>query len=238
MKASAYDKSLSVSQKAVFVAFLSVFVATTIYFTMSSAEATPNVSQAPTSPTKHANGDTKDLPITTKPSTISSPAPSQDQSPKLTGPEIKAQKKAEKAARRAQELQKKQVGPAAPANSGGRPDTAKGPVKAIRDAGKELHKRTGSSTGDQKNVQLRGAQHTQKSTEPPAEDKTVELFRHLYKSRATTIAGVNKDVHPAVLALGQQMRSYVICGSNARLVATLQAFKRVGNLFIVMVRFS
>jgi translation initiation factor eIF-2B subunit delta len=45
--------------------------------------------------------------------------------------------------------------------------------------------------------------------------------------RTTSIAGASKDVHPAVLALGLQMSNYTICGSCARLVATLQAFKRV-----------
>lgn len=80
---------------------------------------------------------------------------------------------------------------------------------------------------------MRGAQNVPSVPQKPArEDKTVELFRHLYKARNTTpggitIAGVNKDVHPAVLALGQQMSSYTVCGSNARLVATLLAFKRV-----------
>jgi hypothetical protein len=60
------------------------------------------------------------------------------------------------------------------------------------------------------------------------EDKNVAVFGHLYgQQRRTTIAGAGKEVHPAVLALGLQMRDYVVCGSNARCVATLLAFKRV-----------
>lgn len=58
--------------------------------------------------------------------------------------------------------------------------------------------------------------------------KQVALFSHLYThSRRTSIAGVSKDVHPAVLALGLQFSNYVICGSSARCVATLLVFKRV-----------
>ena len=75
-----------------------------------------------------------------------------------------------------------------------------------------------------------GQQKTAPVTEiPKGEDKTVEFFRHLYKTRTTSIAGAGKEVHPAVLALGLQMSNYTICGSCARLVATLQAFKRASS---------
>jgi translation initiation factor eIF-2B subunit delta len=61
---------------------------------------------------------------------------------------------------------------------------------------------------------------------PKPENKQVELFSHLYSQpRRQTLAGVGKDVHPAVLALGLQMSSYEICGSSARCVAMLLAFK-------------
>lgn len=59
--------------------------------------------------------------------------------------------------------------------------------------------------------------------------REVGLFGHLYgQPRRTTLAGAARDVHPAVLALGLQMSHYVICGSNARCVATLFCFKKVG----------
>lgn len=58
--------------------------------------------------------------------------------------------------------------------------------------------------------------------------KNVELFSHLYvQSHRQTIEGADKDVHPAVLAVGLKMSSYEICGSSARCVATLIAFKEV-----------
>ena len=65
---------------------------------------------------------------------------------------------------------------------------------------------------------------------PPTENlKRVALFRHLYykDTQTPSIAKEKKDVHPAVLALGLQIRNYVICGSSARCVAMLLTFKRV-----------
>ena len=68
---------------------------------------------------------------------------------------------------------------------------------------------------------------------PAADDKRVGLFAHLYSNlERTTMANSAKDVHPAVLALGLQMKEYAICGSSARLVATLVAFKRVCSLYV------
>ncbi len=152
--------------------------------------------------------------------------------PKLSGAEIKAQKKAEKAARRQQETQAKQVGSTTSApKAGGKTEGQHAPAQRGKgESGSGQHKRTGSMVTDQKNIPLRAAHPSSNVPQEPAkEDKTVELFRHLYKMRATTIAGAGKEVHPAVLALGQQMSSYTICGSNARLVATLQAFKLVSS---------
>lgn len=58
------------------------------------------------------------------------------------------------------------------------------------------------------------------------DSQQVELFSHLYtQPRRHNIEGVSKDVHPAVLALGFQMSSYEICGSSARCVGMLLAFK-------------
>lgn len=153
---------------------------------------------------------------------------------KLSGAELKAQKKAEKAAKRQQVIENRQGGAGqAPATSVGAPVAILSPQgnksspRTGKESGKGQHKRATSAVSDLKNLPIRSSQQQHNGpVEPAAEDKTVELFRHLYKTRAKTIAGA-KDVHPAVLSLGQQMSNYVICGSNARLVATLQAFKRV-----------
>ena len=60
------------------------------------------------------------------------------------------------------------------------------------------------------------------------DEKRVAFFSHLYpKEKRTNIAGAGKEIHPAVLALGLQLRDHIICGGNARCVATLLVFKKV-----------
>jgi translation initiation factor eIF-2B subunit delta len=161
----------------------------------------------------------------------------------LSGAGIKKKAKAEKAARRAQVKQEKippvkgnipeQIMSAVTANNG--QDTSKGvinaPSAAPTPSSKGQHKRTASmSAPAQKALPLR-PQHPQAApirVETPKASKKVALFSHLYgQPRRTTLAGVGKDVHPAVLALGLQMSNYVVCGSNARCIATLLVFKRV-----------
>lgn len=148
--------------------------------------------------------------------------------PKLSGAELKRKAKEEKAARRAQALLDKQSGGVvAP------PVTASGSAQKsdMQKAQKGVApKRGGPTAGEVRNLPTRSAQKTAPVVDAPKEeDKTVEFFRHLYKTRMTSIAGAGKEVHPAVLALGLQMGNYTICGSCARLVATLQAFKRVSS---------
>lgn len=161
----------------------------------------------------------------TAPANSLAPAPATGAS-KLSGAELKKQAKAEKAARRAQALQEKQAG-STPTSSG----PLSGPQQKSEGVKnqKAQHRRTGSTAGELRNLAVRGGapQSAPAVKTPQKEDKTVEFFRHLYKPRRTTIAGAGKEVHPAVQALGLQMSNYTICGSCARLVATLQAFKRV-----------
>ncbi|KZS13833.1 translation initiation factor eIF-2B subunit delta isoform X1 [Daphnia magna] len=67
---------------------------------------------------------------------------------------------------------------------------------------------------------------------PPAERK-VQLFSHLQQQERTLelltkdLAVNQSKIHPAVIKLGLQYASGIICGSNARAVALLEAFKRV-----------
>lgn len=144
---------------------------------------------------------------------------------KLSGAELKAKAKAEKAARRAQALLEKGTTAPVAAPTPGQPPKIEG-----QKVPKGQHKRGNSTSIEVRNVPVRGTQKAAPVAVPAEskkEDKTVEFFRHLYKLRTTSIAGASKEVHPAVLALGLQMSNYTICGSCARLVATLQAFKRV-----------
>ncbi|KAB8296202.1 hypothetical protein EYC80_008985 [Monilinia laxa] len=155
-----------------------------------------------------------------KPGNTKTPATSAPEGGKLSAAELKKRAKEEKAARRAAAVQNKagaeSATPAA-AVAGQKGEAAKG-GKAQPKKGAEV-----------RNLPVRGGPAKSAPVEqvPKVEDKTVDLFRHLYKPRTASIAGAGKDVHPAILALGLQMSNYTICGSCARLVATLQAFKRV-----------
>ena len=158
---------------------------------------------------------------------------------KLSGAELKKRAKAEKAAKRVQEKQGKQQPVPIEPQAGSKVATEyessrKSSVTpgSVTPTAKTFHKRTGSI---QKGLPLR-------PTQPPAassvvqskkDNKKVALFGHLYgQPRRTTIAAAGKDVHPAVLSLGLQIRNYVICGSSARCVAMLLVFKRVQSPFV------
>ncbi|KJR83296.1 translation initiation factor eIF-2B subunit delta [Sporothrix schenckii 1099-18] len=54
-----------------------------------------------------------------------------------------------------------------------------------------------------------------------------ECFSHLPMAKRITIAQAHRDVHPAILAVGQQMASFDLRHNMARLEATLVAFKKV-----------
>lgn len=154
---------------------------------------------------------------------------------KLSGAELKKRAKEEKAARRAKERQAQQP----PDSQTKKGDTGKGAggkdTASATQTPKSQHRKTGSIVTNQHNpLALRPAERPVERTaahpsqEVKKNNKKVALFGHLYGTpRRTTIAGAGRDVHPAVLALGLQMSSYVICGSNARCVATLLVFKRV-----------
>ncbi|KAL6233368.1 hypothetical protein BDW75DRAFT_232032 [Aspergillus navahoensis] len=173
-------------------------------------------SQKAPKPAKPAKQSFKDKPA------ASAPTDGQGDE-KLTPAELKKKAKAEKAARRAREKAEREQGGA----SGGQgPNTAAG--KKGGDAGASA---AGSAAKGQKSIPRRGSTQAVPQAEEvkkKKENKNVAVFGHLYgQQRRNTVAGAGKEVHPAVLALGLQMRDYVVCGSSARCVATLLAFKRV-----------
>lgn len=218
------DSSSSSLKRSVFALAIFIFVVITLVAIMPSSDpivGTPgNDSTSGGAPSTANKSEAKTNGATQAahaPSATSAAAPSP--STKLSGAELKAQKKAEKAARRQQEIQARQVGSAAPAPiNGGKPQPPQAqPQRAKGESSAGQHRRTGSIAGDQRHTVPKGLQAL--ATVPEVrkrEDKTVELFRHLYKTRANTIAGAGKEVHPAVLALGQQMSSYTICGKIGR----------------------
>ena len=158
----------------------------------------------------------------------------------LSGRDKKLKAKAEKQAKRAQDKQQRQGQPIV--NPPGANQTERSnniprrrgstAAQNVSAAQGPQHRRTGST--NQRVLPLRptDAQAASSTPEPKKEEKKVALFDHLYgQPRRTTLAGAGKDIHPAILALGLQISSYVICGSNARCVAMLLAFKQVRARF-------
>ncbi|GLA64614.1 eukaryotic translation initiation factor 2B, subunit 4 delta, 67kDa [Aspergillus tubingensis] len=141
----------------------------------------------------------------------------------LSPAELKKKAKAEKAARRARErAEREQSGGAGAAAPGGGQSAAGGKKGASGPGGAGAGGKDASGTatpqkgGHQKQLPRRGS--AQATGQPSAaelkkkqEEKNVSVFGHLYgQQRRTTIAGAGKEVHPAVLALGMQMRDYVV----------------------------
>jgi translation initiation factor eIF-2B subunit delta len=152
---------------------------------------------------------------------------------KLSGAELKKLKAAEKAARRKEKVSER-VYPTSVTQMQTQNQPQIPHLQRLPSAGKKenapamQHKRTGSSSGKVLPPKATAAAFPLEPEKKPKDDKRVGFFSHLYpKERRTSIAGASKEIHPAVLALGLQLRDHVICGGNARCVATLLVFKKV-----------
>lgn len=208
----------------------------------------------PTPTPKDANGQTTApaaVPAQEKPAdsskeqTPAAAAAAAAKEEKLSGAELKKRAKAEKAAKRAQE-KAAQIA----AGGGGPPAAAANKKQEVKQkeqkGGQQQSQQSGGSRTQQQDRPLplrrRGSQsgpsggpvkEVKSEKKKKLEEKPVGLFGHLYgQPRRHEIEGAAKEVHPAVLALGLQMSSYVVCGSNARTVAMLMAFKSVGLLIL------
>ncbi|KAI0381828.1 nagb/rpia/CoA transferase-like protein [Hypomontagnella monticulosa] len=173
------------------------------------------------------SGNTETITPTTngdkKTTTEAAPAPTPA---KLSGAELKAKAKAEKAARRAQVKATKEVakGEAAVSSVPGQLGPSAGEVKGSKGKGKQDGSATTTPGAAGRPVVSKGPVPV-----PPPEPKfTVpECFSHLSMAKRIPITQADKDVHPTVLALGQQMATFTIDESITRLKATLLAFKKV-----------
>ncbi|KAI1341963.1 nagb/rpia/CoA transferase-like protein [Xylariaceae sp. FL0016] len=152
-------------------------------------------------------------------------APDASGAPKLSGAELKAKAKAEKAARRAQAKVTKEVakGEAAVSSSQAQLGPSAGEVKSSKGKGKDGAGSAGAGSA--------GRGMVSKAITPAVipEPKVIipECFSHLSMAKRIPMTQADKDVHPTVLALGQQMASFEIDESIIRLKATLLAFKKV-----------
>lgn len=158
-----------------------------------------------------------------QPKNEAAPPPS---APKLSNAELKAKAKAEKQARRAQAKASKDVAP------GGAPGPASSGQSSHPGAESKANKTKSKSDGAssttsgaaKKAVDSRGSV----SIAPPKQESSIpECFSHLSIAKRLPITQADKDVHPAVLTLGQQMAAFTIDESITRLKCTLLAFKKV-----------
>jgi len=168
----------------------------------------------------------------------------------LTPIQKKLAAKAEKAARRAGKVNAKDSGTSTPPLANGDAAAAssvngtKPPQKGKAPAQSQKSAQDGASLPKQRrpSVAVSGVQvrdlperlrRDSRGNKPAVEAKKtavkeVAIFSHLYgQSRKQTLEGSSREVHTAVLELGLQLSSYVICGSQARCVAMLLALKAV-----------
>jgi len=159
---------------------------------------------------------------------------------KLSGAELKKLKQAEKVARRQHAKAQKDVQDPSAQNQQQQPNKAqKNQQQSKPSASKPQPLPPGpqNKTGQQgwKRRPSAGAGAMQSPAKQGAAfpaKQAVALFGNLSETRRHTVAGSSKEVHPAVLALGLQMSSYEVCGSTARCVAMLLAFKSVIESYV------
>lgn len=148
----------------------------------------------------------------------------------LSNAEKKKLQKAEKAAKRAKD---KDVVPSAVSQQGPSTSLPKSQQTQAKDqAGPSSRKRRESIAAPKpavEKVPIISRSERSKTI------KAIAFFSHLQnQSRKRTSEGSVKEVQPAIAQLALQLSSYVICGSHARGVAMLLAFKSVS---LVCLRF-
>lgn len=136
----------------------------------------------------------------------------------LTPAQLKAQKKAEKAARRGQIVAAKIVPEPVPVPS------------ASNDSSKGTAKQAKSKQDTPATPRKTGPAPPPTAVENPRKKKGPELpetFSYLSIAKKTPLSKADNDVHPAVLAIGQQMANFTLKDNLARLEAMLVALQLV-----------
>ncbi|KAM0523056.1 hypothetical protein ACHAPE_001548 [Trichoderma viride] len=136
---------------------------------------------------------------------------------KLSGAELKKKAKEEKAARRAAA---KAPQPQPPAGAPAQSDAKSGSKPKPKQDGLQAAAQHGKIPAPRSAAPVTAAPKEVKPSIP-------DYFSHLAMAKGVNITHADKDVHPAVLVLGQQMSTMAISDSTTRLEATLLAFKRV-----------
>lgn len=142
----------------------------------------------------------------------------------MTPAQLKAQKKAEKAARRTQVVAAKVTpdGPGTPSNS----NDSKGSAKQGKSK-QDKQDPPATPRGPKKTSAVPAAAAAPAKPKGPV---VPEPFIHLSLAKKLPLSKADKDVHPAVLANGQQMANFTLKDNMLRLEATLIAFRKVKSL--------
>ena len=194
-----------------------------------SAPPGPQPAQSPNPASGTAPAVTKtDTPKTDTPPANTNP-------PKLSNAELKAKAKAEKAARRAQAKEAKAaVAPPGGASAAGQQSDGKPagkPGKGKQDAHQPADASAQGRSGLQRRMST--ARHPlTAAVERDVRSAIPDCFSHIAMAKRIPTSQAHKDVHPAVLALGQQMATFTVRDSIARLKGTLLAFRKVCFFFI------
>lgn len=173
-------------------------------------------------------------PTPTQAPTAESAANAQASAPKMSNAELKAKAKAEKAARRAQVKEAKVVPVPPTTQTGAAGGDGKGGGKLGKGKqdgqlqspggapgqGRSGHQRRPSGMGRRPSIVAAVVERDVRSEIP-------DCFSHIPMAKRIATSQANKDVHPAALALGQQMATFTVRDSIARLKCTLLAFKQV-----------
>ncbi|KAK3945075.1 putative translation initiation factor eIF-2B subunit delta [Diplogelasinospora grovesii] len=175
---------------------------------------------ADSAPPQGQQGSDTPTPQTNAPATAPTNPPAQSQ-PQLTPAQLKAKAKAEKAARRAQVKEARAAAPPAPAAPSG------ADAKGAKGKGKQDGQQSQSKSGHAHRPSMAGRRPSLFKVEVDVRSTIPDCFSHISMAKRIQTSQADKDVHPAVLAVGQQMATFAIRDSIARLEATLLAFRKV-----------
>ncbi|KAL2197544.1 hypothetical protein P885DRAFT_68675 [Corynascus similis CBS 632.67] len=160
------------------------------------------------------------------PTPAKSTTPPEANTEKLTPAQLKAKAKAEKAARRAQVKEARAAAPqASPALDKGAATDAKGVKGKGRQDGQQSQGKAGHLHVHRPSVS--GRRPSSPMLEKDNRGAIPDCFSHVPMAKRIPTSQAHKDVHPAVLAVGQQMATFALNDSISRLKATLLAFRKV-----------
>jgi len=180
--------------------------------------ATEGTSAPAVAPAAQADGQAAAAPA-------NAPAAAPADTPQLTPAQLKAKAKAEKAARRAKVKEDKEAVAAAQLQAA----EAKGGKGKGKDGAQTSGPQGPGKAGLAHRPSMSGRRPSILIVEKDIRSSIPECFSHLPMAKRIPLSQAHKDVHPAVLSIGQQMSTFAIKDSIARLEATLKAFRKVGS---------